>query len=97
MKIRNGFVSNSSSSSFIIAKSYMTNEQIDGFKKEIDIFKKDKQRYLDPYSDYKYENAEVYLYEYDCYFVGQDHRGHGDVFEHIIKLLGLEKYIHEEF
>jgi len=27
MKIRNGFVSNSSSSSFVIAKSYMTKEQ----------------------------------------------------------------------
>jgi len=32
MKIRNGFVSNSSSSSFCIAKCYMTQDQITAFK-----------------------------------------------------------------
>ena len=35
MKIRNGFVSNSSSSSFCIAKCYMTTEQIDEFRRII--------------------------------------------------------------
>ena len=33
MKMRNGFISNSSSSSFIISKNYMSNEQIDIFNK----------------------------------------------------------------
>lgn len=33
MKIRNGFVSNSSSSSFCIAKCYMTQEQVEEFRR----------------------------------------------------------------
>jgi hypothetical protein len=33
MKIRQGFVSNSSSSSFVLGKSYMTDEQIDKFSR----------------------------------------------------------------
>ena len=33
MKIRNGFVSNSSSSSFVIAKCYLNEQQIDAIKK----------------------------------------------------------------
>lgn len=37
MKIRYGFVSNSSSSSFCIHKQYMTEEQIEEFRKIIDL------------------------------------------------------------
>jgi len=35
MRIRQGFISNSSSSSFVIAKSYMTEEQIKEFRDHI--------------------------------------------------------------
>lgn len=37
MKIRTGFVSNSSSSSFVIGKSYLTTDQIDKIKNHNDI------------------------------------------------------------
>jgi len=36
MKVRNGFVSNSSSSSFVLDKADMTKEQIDKFRKLVD-------------------------------------------------------------
>jgi len=36
MKIRNGFISNSSSSSFIIAKAYLSDAQIEGLRIGLD-------------------------------------------------------------
>lgn len=36
MKIRDGFVSNSSSSSFVIVKSYLTSEQVDFVKNYVE-------------------------------------------------------------
>jgi hypothetical protein len=57
MKIRNGFVSNSSSSSFCIAKCYMTNEQITKFRKML--------------SDNSSEFYETYIVETNLYFQGK--------------------------
>lgn len=97
MKIRHGFVSNSSSSSFIIAKAYMTEEQIESLRNEISKFKSDRSKYINPQSDYEYENEEVCFYENKDYFIGHDGNNHGEVFFHMINLLKLSKYICEEF
>jgi hypothetical protein len=57
MKIRVGFVSNSSSSSFCIYKKLMTNDQIDEFKRLI------KDAYC--------SDDETNIYESGSYFVGR--------------------------
>lgn len=46
MKVRNGFVSNSSSSSFMILKNNLTEEQIEKIKNHIDVVSK-KRKYFD--------------------------------------------------
>lgn len=46
MKIRYGFVSNSSSSSFCIAKCYMTEKQMDEMRKFIDLFGFETNKYF---------------------------------------------------
>jgi len=60
MKIRNGFVSNSSSCSFVIGKEYMTDEQINLFRDFIENeIKKDG-----------YYERETYIHDNKYYFVG---------------------------
>ncbi len=49
MKIRNGFVSNSSSSSFVIKKEYLTKEQINKIKNHIEVA---SQMELPPHPSY---------------------------------------------
>lgn len=64
MKTRFGFVSNSSSSSFCIAKCYMSEKQIDGFRKVLDEFKKRQSDEDEAFDD------ETNIRETDRYFVG---------------------------
>lgn len=69
MKIRQGFVSNSSSSSFCIAKVYMLPQQIRAFEELLDKIK-DAQNNISDDNDEYYEE-ETTVGETDLYFVGQ--------------------------
>jgi hypothetical protein len=55
MKIRKGFVSNSSSSSFMIEKDHLTSEQIDKIKRHSEF----GEEYDEPYSDYAWQITET--------------------------------------
>jgi len=59
MKIRNGFVSNSSSSSFIIHRSYLTQKQIDELEKLYNSLV-EKEELYDENGD-NFEVAENYI------------------------------------
>lgn len=63
MKIRNGFVSNSSSSSFVIAKHFMTDDQIEAFSKWC------SEDHSENEDGYEYEYG-VYINETSLYFFG---------------------------
>ncbi len=60
MKIKQGFVSNSSSSSFVIGKNFMTEEQVAGFSKFL--------RELHGSEDCA---EETYIFESKHYFFGK--------------------------
>ena len=47
MKVRNGFVSNSSSSSFMILKNNLTKEQIEKIKNHIAVVNENKEEFND--------------------------------------------------
>ena len=66
MKIRNGFVSNSSASSFIISKAYVTEEQL----KAIRIFWAEKLGDSSTPSDRLYEDK--YYISYNLYHICND-------------------------
>jgi hypothetical protein len=84
MKIRTGFVSNSSSSSFVIGKYFMTLEQI---KKFSELNKKFDEASVLNYDDDPIEydgwvimpNDETYIYEDDKYFFGSISNEHYEV------------------
>ena len=57
MKIRTGYVSNSSSSSFCIAKCYMNEEQIQQFREYLNSPERD--------------SSETYIGEDEFYFLGE--------------------------
>jgi len=80
MKIRTGFVSNSSSSSFVIGKNFMTKKQIKEFEELIHLLNGDAKELYggdeDPtikFKDYKREigyDENTYITEDDKYFFG---------------------------
>lgn len=72
MKIRTGFVSNSSSSSFILGKYYMTKEQIDKFTE----FIQDHERHS---YDWKSEELEEKFTDDTCVYYGNDLYFHGTI------------------
>ena len=76
MKIRNGFVSNSSSSSFVIGKYFMTQEQIDEFHNlnhQFDVLRDSDDSILSiEFMEYFIEfDDDTCIYEDDNYFYGQ--------------------------
>ena len=59
MKVRNGFVSNSSSSSFILSKKELTLEQIRGLSSWVNVH--NSSSYADGYDHYIRETSNYYF------------------------------------
>jgi hypothetical protein len=81
MKIRNGFVSNSSSSSFIIAKAYLTKDQVQAI---LDFHKK-----MDENEVYFGDDGNQ-LYDDDCY-IRFECRNIADKLEKMLTKMGIQK------
>ena len=85
MKYRNGFVSNSSSSSFIIGKAHMTERQIKSLSKLVLVFNDDEEHY------------DSYITESEYYFVGNvEYRDVEDLRTIVSKSRISKKFIHSE-
>ena len=61
MKIRNGFVTNSSSSSFIIAKKHLDDDQIKAIHNHIELAKLMGDKYADKYDEWSISENEEYV------------------------------------
>jgi hypothetical protein len=81
MKVRNGFVSNSSSSSFVLGKYFMTPEQIEEFKSLIKEIDDVKENGFDSPICVTYE-GEVVGYDEDTYIGEDENYFFGDVGQH---------------
>jgi hypothetical protein len=79
MKLRSGFVSNSSSCSFCIAKCYMTEQQVEQFRSVL----------KDPDSDSYFRYCTI---ENENYFLGS-YEDHGHEIINLIGVIGLKNYI----
>jgi len=88
MKIRVGFVSNSSTTAFCIGKNYMTEEQIKLFS---EFLKKELEDY-DENDDYRYAVEERYVREGEYYFLGEVSQHDGEIFD-FLDNLGVGKYV----
>lgn len=85
MKYRNGFVSNSSSSSFIVGKAHMTERQIKSFRKLVLEFNDDEDHF------------DSYISESEYYFVGRANYRDLDDLNDIVKRSRIsKKFIHME-
>jgi len=84
MKIRQGFVSNSSSQSFVIAKCYMTEEQIQQFGDWL------SKMYDDPEPLYETNIGETTLY-----FIGEKSQHENRITEFLTKIGVDPQYICE--
>jgi hypothetical protein len=82
MKIRTGFVSNSSSQSFVIAKCYMTEEQVKQFGD-----------WLSKMQDADEPLYETYIDENDYYFMGEKSQHEGRITEFLNKIGIDQKYV----
>lgn len=77
MKLRSGFVSNSSSSSFVLGKYFLTDEQIAYFKSKLD--------------DINDDNEEGYISDNKYYFQGEISQ-HSTIIDEVIEELGIEEF-----
>jgi len=94
MKIRNGFVSNSSSSSFVIFKDKLTEDQIDKIKRHSIISKDmcDKGTRLDYF--YSYDDAWD-ITETTLTIEGYTHIDNFDMHNYLTKFVGIDNDIIE--
>lgn len=87
MKVRTGFVSNSSSCSFCIAKTYMTPEQVTKFAEWLD-----KMQGNSPDGEPFYE---TYIGETPFYFIGEMSQHESRLREFLVNIGVDPKYICE--
>lgn len=87
MKLRQGFVSNSSSSSFVIPLSLISQKDIDSIKNHIEIAKK-HESYYD--FDGVYEEDSWSIYEEEFYLTGSCTMDNFDMHTFLHKLLKIQ-------
>ncbi len=94
MKTRSGFVSNSSSTSFVIGKNYMTEEQQEKFRKWLAM-----QRDLAETCDYDNNNNvlyETYIGETTYYFIGEASQHTVHLIYEALERMGVDKKYAED-
>lgn len=92
MKIRNGFVSNSSSSSFIVSLKLLTEEQIDKIVNHIEESKKDEYKYKGFYNE-PYNEWSITIDEEAGFLEGYTTLDNFDMYEFLILVGVPEKYV----